>query len=114
PWWPRALGDQALYDLGVAVLVPAGDDRADGPPWRLSDERWRRTGLRTVTAEDGIVAINGERLFLKGAAQGPGTARPADAGPDEAAADVRRALDAGLDLLRLRAHVARPELYQAA
>jgi beta-mannosidase len=104
-WWPRALGDQPLYDVNVEVFTPAD---------RISDARQRRLGLRTVTADDWIFRINGERLFLKGAAQGPERAAPAEATAAEAADDVRLALDAGLDLLRLRAHVARPELYEAA
>jgi beta-mannosidase len=135
-WWPRALGDQPLYDLAVAVHVPgtpAGDDAtaaadqpsadqpsadqrsADQPSAdQRSDVRWRRLGLRTISAEDWIFSVNGERIFLKGAIQEPARALPAQASAADIAGDVRLAVDAGLDLLRLRAHVARPELYDAA
>ena len=58
--------------------------------------------------------MNGERLFLKGANQGPTRMALAEASPDELRADVGWALDAGLDLLRVHAHVSRPELYDAA
>src|SRR5690606_19268854 len=38
----------------------------------------------------------------------------AEATPEELAGDVALALDAGLDLLRVHAHITRPELYEAA
>lgn len=103
-WWPRALGDQPLYDLSVSV-VPGGE---------VSDRRHRRLGLRTVSVNDWVFRVNGERLFLKGAAQGPTGVLPGEASASDVAADIDLALAAGLDLLRLRAHVARPELYDAA
>ena len=103
-WWPRALGNPVLHDVTVAV-------RLDDLP---SDERQLRTGLRSVRLRRWICAVNGERLFLKGANQGPTRMALAEATPDELRADVAWALDAGLDLLRLHAHVSRPELYDAA
>jgi beta-mannosidase len=103
-WWPRALGDQPLHDVVVDVEVDGG----------LSHRRRRRTGLRTVQLRNWIARINGERLFLKGANQGPTRMQLAEATPAELAGDVRLAVDAGLDLLRIHAHVTRPELYDAA
>jgi beta-mannosidase len=61
-----------------------------------------------------VLSVNGERLFLKGADHGPTRLAIAEAAPDELRADVELAKDAGLDLLRLHAHVTRPELYDAA
>ena len=61
-----------------------------------------------------IASVNGERLFLKGSNQGPTRMALAEATPAELARDVELALDAGLDLLRVHAHVTRPELYDAA
>jgi beta-mannosidase len=104
-WWPRALGDPVLHDVTVAVEIPAGT---------RSDARRLRTGLRSVRLRNWICSVNGERLFLKGANQGPTRMALAEASPDELRADVGWALDAGLDLLRLHAHVSRPELYDAA
>jgi beta-mannosidase len=103
-WWPRALGGSPLYDLAVEVL-------ADGRP---SDRRDRRIGLRTVTMRDGVLRVNGERLFCKGAEHLPTRQALATAPADEVRRDVALAADAGLDLLRLAGHVARPELYDAA
>jgi beta-mannosidase len=104
-WWPRALGDQPLYEVRVEVL---------GRDGRASDARTATTGLRQVRMRDFVATVNGERMFLKGANHGPTRRDPATASAEEVRADVRRALDAGLDLLRVHAHIARPELYDEA
>ena len=107
-WWPRALGSPTLHDTRVQVLLGAGDEAT------VSDERRLRTGLRTVRVRRGVWSVNGERLFVKGTALGP--TRP-DLGAAFAAdvkADVAAAAELGLDLVRVHAHVARPELYDAA
>ena len=58
--------------------------------------------------------MNGVRLFTKGIVMLPTTPRPGDATPRQVAADVRAARDAGLDLIRLVAHIAHPEAYRTA
>jgi beta-mannosidase len=88
-WWPHALGDPRLID----VTVEAGD----------SDRRTIRTGIRQVRMRDWIGTVNGERLFLKGV-----DARPDDDDP------IAEAKAAGLDLVRVRGHVAAPRLYERA
>jgi beta-mannosidase len=103
-WWPAVLGQQALYDLGVQVLV--GTD--------VSDRRQVRTGLRQVRMNNFITTINGERLYLKGANQGPTRRELGEATAAELEHDVVLAREAGLDLLRIHGHVSRPELYEAA
>lgn len=104
-WWPHALGSQPLHDVTVEVTPLDGT---------VSDERTVSTGLRQVRMKRWIVSVNGERLFLKGSNLSPTRRALADATPDEIAADVTRAREAGLDLLRLHAHISRPELYVAA
>jgi beta-mannosidase len=103
-WWPRALGPQPLTDIDVEVLV-------DG---EVSDRRSRRTGLREVAWNDWVCSINGERLFLKGANLLPTRPGLADADPKEVRRDVELAVEAGLDVLRVQAHIADHELYRAA
>ena len=71
-------------------------------------------GFRTVKLRNWILHVNGERLFTKGVGMLPTTPRPADASPAEVAGDVRAAREAGLDLIRLIAHIARPEVYDTA
>ncbi|HEX4978638.1 MAG TPA: hypothetical protein VFV35_01115, partial [Acidimicrobiales bacterium] len=104
-WWPHALGEPELVDVEVAVVTPEGT---------TSDRRRLRTGIRQVRMSSWVVAVNGERLFLKGANLGPSKLALGEAAPDELDRDVAIAVEAGLDLLRLQAHVSRPELYDAA
>ena len=103
-WWPWALGSQPLYELVVEVWV---DDE-------LSHRRSRRTGLRRVELDDWVCSVNGERIFLKGSNQGPTRMAIVEATPEELARDVQLAKEAGLDLLRIHAHITRHELYDAA
>ncbi|HEY7071563.1 MAG TPA: hypothetical protein VH479_15655, partial [Acidimicrobiales bacterium] len=114
-WWPHALGDPTLHDLRIAVTTgPDGDSDSDEGGSELSDERRVRVGLRSVSLRAWVFSVNGERLFLKGAAHGPTRTALAEAGAADVRADVERARAAGLDLLRVQGHVARPELYDAA
>ena len=128
-WWPHALGDQPLHDLTISVLVPrtpAAPGRRPRPSpeaevtaddlraHRTSDTSRVRTGIRQVRMKNFILTVNGERLFVKGSNQGPSRTALADATAEELARDVVLARAAGLDLLRVHAHVSRPELYDAA
>lgn len=103
-WWPWALGDQPLTQLRVEVYV---DDE-------LSHARDVRTGLRRVALRHWTLTVNGERLFVKGANLAPTRRELGEASADELRRDVVLAKEAGLDLVRLHAHVSRPELYEAA
>src|SRR5262249_12759526 len=103
-WWPRRLGDQPRCTLEVTVEV--GGEPSDGHTLRTAfrEVQWRRWQLH----------VNGERFFVKGSNQGPARMQLGEATRDELARDVQLALDANLDLLRLHAHVSRPELDHAA
>lgn len=103
-WWPWSLGEQHLTDVTIDVLL-------DG---ELSDGRTVRTGLREVALQDWTFSVNGERLFTKGANLPPTRAALAEATPAEVRRDVEIARDAGLDLVRITGHIARPEVYEAA
>ena len=136
-WWPRALGAAVLHDVRVAVVLSAdgpsdagpgaaegaaieaaadaGDEAgAAGPAGAVSDERRLRTGLRSVRLRRWVASVNGERLFLKGTNLGPTRMALGEATPAELRRDVELAVEAGLDLVRLHAHVTRPEVYDAA
>lgn len=112
-WWPRALGAQPLVDVEVEVEAPE-DPAEPSSPLRRSDRRRVRTGLRRISLRNWIWSVNGERLFVKGANQGPIRMALGEAAPADFARDVRLATEAGLDLLRVHAHISRPELYEAA
>ncbi len=103
-WWPRALGDQPLTEVEVEVWV-------DGT---ISDQRMRRTGLRTVAWNNWSCSVNGERLFLKGANLLPTRAALADATVDDMHRDLDLAIETGLDALRVHGHIAPREIYDRA
>ncbi len=103
-WWPHALGDAPLHDVALEVQV-------DGT---CSHRLTRRIGLRSLAMRRWVLSVNGERLFLKGANQGPTRMALGEASVEELRRDVALAKGAGLDLLRLHGHVSRPELYEAA
>ena len=103
-WWPRALGDQPLSTLEVAVSV-------DHEP---SHARSVCTGLRQVAMHRWVLSVNGERLFLKGVNAGPTRMALGEATPEELRRDVVLAAEAGLDLIRVHGHITRPEVYEAA
>ncbi len=103
-WWPWSLGEQPLTRVDVEVFV-------DG---EVSHARNVRTGLRQVALRHWTLAVNGERLFIKGANLAPTRRELAEATPAELERDVVLAKEAGLDLVRVHAHVTRPELYDAA
>ncbi len=103
-WWPWSMGPQHLTNVEVHISVEG----------EVSDHRAVRTGLREVALQEWTFAVNGERLFAKGANLAPTRAALADATPTEVRRDVELARDAGLDLVRVNGHIAPPELYDAA
>lgn len=103
-WWPWRMGDQPRVTVEIAALV-------DGV---RSDDRKLTTAFRDVTIDNWRWTINGEPMFVMGANHGPTRMALAEATPAELARDVELAKDANLDLLRIHAHVTRPELYEAA
>jgi len=131
-WWPHALGDQPLHDVTVEILLPLAGEDAGGRSRRWSrtreedvteqelddhhpsDARTLTTGLRQVRMKNFLVTVNGERLFVKGSNHGPTRMALSDATPAELERDVVLAREAGLDLLRIHAHITRTELYEAA
>lgn len=104
-WWPHSLGDQPLYEVGVAIR---GEDN------EVSDRKHWRTGLRTVSVENLQFRVNGLKLFTKGVSLGPQDRFIGSVDPDVIAQDVAAAKGAGLDLIRVHGHIGRPELYTAA
>src|SRR5438067_773114 len=103
-WWPWRYGPQPLVDVEVSVEVDGAE----------SDRRRLRTAFREVRRDAWRFHVNGERLFVMGSNQGPAAMALGAADPADLAADVARAVDANLDMLRIHGHVTRPEVYAAA
>jgi len=103
-WWPHSLGDQHLCDLVMEALTDT----------EVHDRRRFRIGFRSVAMRRWVLYVNGERLFVKGANLLPTRPLLGTATASEVADDIRAARNAGLDLVRPVAHIARPELYDAA
>lgn len=114
-WWPHALGDQPLHEVVVAVQDGgSGEAGGSGDEPAASDRRSVMIGLRSLRLRNWIMHVNGERMFLKGANQGPTRMALGEATAGELARDVELARGAGLDLLRLHGHISRHEIYDAA
>ncbi len=103
-WWPWSLGEQPLTEVRVEVAV-------DGVS---SDRHVVHTGLREIALEDWVFSVNGERLFAKGVNLAPTALDLSSASAEAVRRDIDLAREAGLDLVRVKGHIARPELYQAA
>ena len=113
-WWPRAMGDQPLYDVEVSVSYEptTGAERsgATHPPLTHS---WR-TGLRSIEVRNLRWNVNGESIFAKGVSVGPQDRFLANCSAADLERDLQTVTDAGLDLIRLQSHITRPEVYDAA
>ena len=103
-WWPWSLGAQTFSNVTVEVFTDES----------LSHAVSRRTGIRQVAFDDFVFAINGERIFAKGIGLAPASAHLANVDPVRVRRDVELARQAGLDLIRVSAHVAPSVLYDAA
>ncbi len=104
-WWPAAIGPQPQYDVAVAVRLGDGE---------LTDRRDWRTGIRRIDVNDFQWRVNGERIFAKGIVYGP-PGRFLSSIPDSLIADDMQAVrSAGLDLVRVYAHIGPDELYRQA
>ena len=98
PWrvWDR--GDQPLYELALGC---------DGA------EETTRFGARSVELRDWKVYLDGERVFLRGINYVPTDAYPARATRERLRADASLVREAGMNAVRVHAHVAEKGFYEA-
>ena len=94
--WDR--GEQPLYEL---VLRCAGE------------EERTRFGARTVELRDWKIHLNGERIFLRGINSLPSDAYPARATRELLCADASLVREAGMNAVRVHAHVSDRAFYEA-
>ncbi|NBU16717.1 MAG: hypothetical protein EBS48_06845 [Actinobacteria bacterium] len=103
-WWPHFLGEAAMTDVRIDIVVDGQTSHSHGV----------RTGLRQATFQNWTCTVNGERLFLDGAHVTEPGLDAATATRDEIVAPLVRARGRGLDLVRVCGHVAHPDFYAAA
>jgi beta-mannosidase len=96
-WWSWEHGGQPMYRLEVAF----GGDHS----------RWP-FGVRSIRRDGDVWLLNDKRVFLRGTNVIPAQWL-STYGPDTIAADVELVKAAGLNTIRVHAHVNRPELYDA-
>ncbi len=99
-WWPAPLGEPALYD--VSAELRSGGERLDGAAFRC--------GLREVEllqeplGEEGtsfVVAVNGRKVFCKGANWVPADSIIARVSPSRYGALLSAAREANFNMLRV-------------
>ena len=106
-WYPWAHGEPALYQAQVQV---SADER---PSASLKETFGIRDVSLETRAEGWTLAVNGRRIFIRGA--GYCSEFFLDAAGDELLkADLELARQASMDMLRLTAHVEPPGFYQLA
>jgi beta-mannosidase len=94
--WDR--GEQPLYEL--VLSCEGGEQRT-------------RFGARTVELRDWKVYLNGERIFLRGINYLPSDAYPARATEELLRADASLVREAGMNAVRVHAHVSDGEFYES-
>jgi len=102
-WWPRGHGGQRLYRLRLG-LEGGGN---------VLDTAAARFGVRTLEMKEFILKVNGRRVFCRGSNYAPGDLRPAAAGRALYEKDAELMAGANLNMVRVHAHVERPEFYDA-
>lgn len=104
-WWPAGCGAPNLYTLRIALLQGQ----------RVVDVREQRAGFRSLRYDESghAFVINGRRLFLRGTNY-IGSPWLAEMGPPQYARDLDLMLAAGINAVRVHAHVAGAALYDQA
>lgn len=103
-WWTHDLGQPNCYTITLAVLQGGS----------ISDSHATTFGVRTVELKNWIAHLNGVRLFIKGSNYAPGDTRIATMTRERYEQDLRLACECHMNLLRVHAHVASAECYEAA
>ncbi|MFZ2781080.1 MAG: glycoside hydrolase family 2 protein [Rectinemataceae bacterium] len=97
-WWPAGHGGQPLYTLDCEAVMPAGGHRA------IIGVGFREVAV--IAEEDAIgksmtIAVNGKKIFAKGANWIPADALPSRRTPERLGDLLGQAADAGMNCLRV-------------
>ena len=102
-WWTWDQGMPHLYQVAVGGQAPSG-------PVPFVH---REIGIRKVELRDWVFYLNSRRIFLRGANYAPADTRLARATAADYQRDVQLAVGANMNMLRVHAHLEKPEFYQA-
>ncbi len=105
-WWSWDQGEQNLYRLRVEVRR-----QGDAEP---SDSYETLFGVRTFQLRDYSAYLNGRRIWLKGSNYPPGDYKIRAMTRERYQKDFQLAKDAHMNILRVHAHVEKPEFYEEA
>jgi len=101
-WWPFQLGEQPLFAFRVEVT----DDSSRSRP---SDARTLHTGIRHIAYNNGLLSVNGERLFIKAL-----DTKVFDKPDDPYARSFNAVKGSGVNVIYEANEIRRPEFYEAA
>ena len=104
-WWSWDQGEQNLYQLKIEA------NRSDGTS---GDSYQCLFGVRTFALRDYIAYLNERRIWLKGNNYAPGDYKIRAMTPERYQKDLQLAKEANFNILRVHAHIEKPEFYQLA
>tara|TARA_B100001996_G_scaffold5780_1_gene4883 strand:+ start:10 stop:2073 length:2064 start_codon:yes stop_codon:yes gene_type:complete len=104
-WWPHELGEQPLINAEFTLSTETGE---------ISDRREKQIGFRSVRMKGQHWLINGEKIFLRGANVASLSQDLAGITTESANSCIEQALEANLNLIRVKGHVTHPSFYDAA
>jgi len=101
-WWTHDRGFPHLYRVTISL----------GRGEQILDRQTFSAGLRTISADDRLrFRLNGESLYIKGNNFAPADVCLSRATPAGLAGDAAMMVEANYNLVRVHAHVDRPEFY---
>jgi beta-mannosidase len=105
-WSTWDAGEPNLYRLRLELKR-----RGNG---ELSDVFETLFGVRTLALRDYLLQLNGQRLWLRGSNYAPGDYQIGSMTKERYEKDLELARKANLNILRVHAHIEKPEFYEAA
>lgn len=101
-WWPWERGRPNLYLLKIRLLCQE----------RVIDTKEITFGIRSIERIDNHFAINGDKIFLRGANYMPADTHLQKIGREDLERDIHLMLEANLNCVRIYGHVNHPDFYQ--
>jgi len=105
-WWSWDQGEQNLYRLKLELKTKGETE--------ISDSYETLFGVRTFQLRDYIAYLNGRRVWLKGSNYAPSDYQIRKMTRERYQKDLQMAKDANLNILRVHAHLEKPEFYEEA